>query len=162
MKLISHRQISGQLLFLRLVFVATIILIAYLFGQGIYDYAIFSLVLIVSTCVITLTQVNVYDNKVIIIKYSLFGLVTKTVDLNEKNILAMTNYQDLIDLDDTGIYESTNPLSFLYVFLPKTALPYNQTKFQYIDQNSETKSVIAKLKTKEYKLVWDTLNRKMH
>jgi hypothetical protein len=90
MKLISHRQISRQLLFLRLVVVATIILIAYLFRQGIYDYAIFSLVLIVSTCLITLTQVNVYDYKVNIVKYSLFGLITKTIDLNEKNILAMT------------------------------------------------------------------------
>ena len=113
------------------------------------------------TFVITLTQVNVYDNKVIIINYSLFGLITKTIELNEKNILAMTNHQDLIELDDTGIYESINPLSFLYVFLPKTALSYNQTEFQYTNQNNETKSVITKLKTKEYKLVWDTLNRKM-
>ncbi len=162
MKLISHRQISRQLLFLQLLVVATIILIAYLFRQGIYDYAIFSFVLIVPTCVITLTQVNVYDYKVNIIKYSLFGLITKTIDLNDKNILAMTNYQDLIDLDDTGIYESENPISFMYIFLPKTSLPYNQTEFQYTDQNNETKSVTVKLKTKEYKLVWDTLNRKMH
>ncbi len=162
MKLISHRQISIQLLILRLVFLATTILIVYLFQQGISDYATFLLVLIVPTCIITLTQVNVYNSKVEIIKYSLFGLITKTVDLNEKNILAMTNYQDKIELDDTGIYESPNPLSFLYIFLPKTAVPYNITEFQYTDQNNETKSLTIKLKTKEYKLVWDTLNRKMH
>ena len=162
MKLISHRQISIQLLILRLVFLATTILIVYLFQQGISDYATFLLVLIVPTCIITLTQVNVYDSKVEIIKYSLFGLITKTVDLNDKNILAMTNYQDKIELDDTGIYESPNPLSFLYIFLPKTAVPYNITEFQYTDQNNETKSVTIKLKTKEYTLVWDTLNGKMH
>ena len=162
MKLISHRQISIQLLILRLVFLATTILIVYLFQQGISDYATFLLVLIVPTCIITLTQVNVYNSKVEIIKYSLFGLITKTVDLNEKNILAMTNYQDKIELDDTGIYESPNPLSFLYIFLPKTAVPYNITEFQYTDQNNETKSLTIKLKTKEYKLVWDTLNRKIH
>ena len=162
MKLISHRQISIQLLILRLVFLATTILIVYLFQQGISDYATFLLVLIVPTCIITLTQVNVYDSKVEIIKYSLFGLITKTVDLNDKNILTMTNYQDKIELDDTGLYESPNPLSFLYIFLPKTAVPYNITEFHYKDQNNETKSVTIKLKTKEYKLVWDTLNRKMH
>ena len=122
MKLISHRQISIQLLIIRIVFLVTTILIVYLFQQGISDYATFLLVLIVPTCIITLTQVNVYDSKVEIIKYSLFGLITKTVDLNDKNILAMTNYQDKIELDDTGLYESPNPLSFLYIFLPKTAV----------------------------------------
>jgi hypothetical protein len=162
MTLLYKSKTGGQLLALRLIVLLFLIIIIYLFVQGVNDYAIFLTVLLIPTLLITMTQVTIYQDNVEITKYSIYGLGKKHIDLNAKNILSMTNHQDLIELDDTGLIESDEPVSFIYIFLPNAAVPYAQTEFKYTDIHGETKTFTTKLKTKEYKLVWDTLNRQTH
>ena len=156
------RKVGGQLLTLRLVSTLMLALIVYLFNQGVNDYAIFACVLLLPVCTINLTKVTVYADTVLITTYYLFGFLIKTYNLNTKNILSMTSREDRLEVDDTAGYDTDSFFDFITLLSPTKTIVTNITEFTYNDDKGEIQSVKVKLKAKEYKLIWDTLNGQMH
>ncbi len=154
------RNISSQLLALRSIFIVSIILIIYLAEQSRLYYTVFIAILLLPTFIIPLTSVTIDNEGVHLVKHSLFGLVVKRIDLNPKNILSMTNHGDLLELDDSSIYNVARLLDFILLLSPAKTLVTNITELHYTDMNFKTQSVKIKLTTKEYKLTWYHLNQK--
>lgn len=159
MTAIYKRKINGQSLAVKLFAIAVFIMVLYSLSRSIYDYAVFLTVILLPTLMITITEIIIYKDKVAIIRHSLYGLFKKRVELTTKNILSITNQQELIELDDAGIIESDHPLSFLYMFFPFAAVPFTYTEFTYTGQYAEVGKFSVKLKAVEYKLIWKVLNR---
>lgn len=91
--IIYKRNIRGLLLALRLIQVFLLTLIVYFLFVKTSDYAILFIVLFIPTLIISLTEITISKDTVSIKTFALSGLVTKSVELNTKNILSMTTHE---------------------------------------------------------------------
>ena len=162
METLSQRQINTKLVLLRLIFILTTALISWLFIANHSDYAVFVIVLLLVGLTITINQVTIYKESVVLSSYYLFGFmrIDHCIDIN--NILTMTPYEEYYEFDNHALFDLNIGLGFVSIFLPNYKLVDKYTEFNYIDNNKETKRLTTKLREAEFKLAWKVLNGQMH
>ncbi len=154
------RSIVKQLFAFRLISIFLVFLILFLFWAELYDYGLFVSILLIPLAFIVFTKVIITEGIVNIRNYSFFGLVKKTFELTPKNILSMTLNEDILEMDNSLIYEGNDSSSFIDLLLPTRNLVVMATEFKYLEGKDEIRTINIKLKNKEYKLAWEALNRK--
>ena len=162
METLSQRQIRTKLVLLRLIFFLTIALITWLFIANHADYAVLVMVILVVGLTITINQVTIYKDKVILTSYYLFGFIPVDHCLDINNVLTMTPYEEYYEFENDALFDLNIGIGFVGWFLPNYKMVDKYTEFNYTDNNKSVKRLTTKLREAEFKLAWKVLNGQMH
>ncbi len=162
MKILSQRQISTKLVLLRLIFILTTALITWLFITNHPDYAVLLIILLVVGLTITINQVTIYKDTVILSSYYLFGFMHINHCLNINNILTMTPYEEYYEFENDALFDLNIGIGFVGLLLPNYKMVDKYTEFNYTNNEKKIKRLTTKLREAEFKLAWKVLNGQMY
>jgi hypothetical protein len=153
-----QRKIKGYVTTLRLFFFAATGLIIFFLFKGIYEYAVFTTILLLPSLIISPVSLTIHHDAIEIKEFTLFGLRQKYYRIDSANVLSMTEYEELLNVDDSAILSADTVFSLAFLIPSASTIKTRQIKLTYLDKSSE-RTLSLKMTDPEYRLVWTALNR---
>src|SRR4051812_33559458 len=100
MEILSKRKITVQLILLRCLSGCLLLLVAFLFASGRYDYAIFFMVLLIPISLAGINQVIIADHEVTVCKHRFFASVCYKYKFTAANILMVASKEQAFEAED--------------------------------------------------------------
>jgi hypothetical protein len=156
--MIYHKGVSIPLLFSGIFAFTITALLIYTALIERYDYSVFFFVILAPVFFLAFIDIKVYPRSVAITKYAVLGMIRRKVELTTNNILAMTGYEDKLEVDQSYLYEPGDD-SF-WTLLGPGSVKTNITEFNYLDAEKVERTLTLKLRELEYRFIWKALNNK--
>jgi hypothetical protein len=135
---IYKRNITAQLLLLRVIPVLVIVFLIILIIRGVYDYALFISILLSPAFFLSPTQLILNSGNIEIKKYFLLTLITKTFYLKKECLVSIKRHDEEIEEIDEEIFMTITSTVIIFTFK---------------DDKGKEQSVKVKLNVKEYMML---------